>query len=229
MFGYNKETFLPRSVENKIDNQNIEKISFIKNNIYKLVLGILQNLKNINSIALSMNTSQPQPPQMPLAQSQPQQPQVPLAQPQHKKSLIENHFLDGHNMSMYDSYMLISPVTNKPVVNTNKPVVNTNKPVVNTNEPVVNNKPDINKVINENRNYIKSIISSLDENIYNMHQNIFDLDEKNNITQLEINTYHLEMLIYAQFLFKKLEKNIMNPVFFDTLLDDAISKINTNT
>lgn len=239
MFGYNnKETFLPRSVENKIDNQNIEKISFIKNNIYKLVLGILQNLKNINSIALSMNTSQPQSPQVPLVQSQPQPqpPQVALAQPQHKKSLIENHFLDGHNMSMYDSYMLISPVVNKPVVNTNehivnanKPVVNTNKPVVNTNEPVVNNKPDINKVINENRNYIKSIISSLDENIYNMHQNIFDLDEKNNITQLEINTYHLEMLIYAQFLFKKLEKNIMNPVFFDTLLDDAISKIKVIT
>jgi len=219
MLGYdNKETFLPKTVENKIDNQNIEKISFIKNNIYKLVLGILQNLKNINSLALSMNTSQPQ--QQPQQPQQPQQSQQP--QQQHKKSLIENHFLDGHNTSMYDSYMLISPVVNKPVVNANKPVVN-------TNEQVVNNKPDINKVINENRNYIKSIISSLDENIYNMHQNIFDLDEKNNITQLEINTYHLEMLIYAQFLFKKLEKNIMNPVFFDTLLDDAISKINTNT
>jgi hypothetical protein len=62
-----------------------------------------------------------------------------------------------------------------------------------------------------------------------MHQNIFDLDEQNNVTQLEINTYHLEMLMYAHFLFKKLEKNIANPVFFDTLLDDAISKIKVIT
>ena len=59
-----------------------------------------------------------------------------------------------------------------------------------------------------------------------MQQNIFDLDEIHNNIQLEINTYHLEMLVYTQFLFKKLEKNIMNPVYLDTLLDDAISKIN---
>ena len=219
MIGYdNKETFLPKSVENKIDYENIEKIKFIKNNIYKLVLGILQNLKNSNSIALSINTPQQQQPQQ--QQQQPQQPQQPQPQ-QHKKSLIEDNFLDGHNTTMYDRYMLISPMmTYEPSVNTYEPSVNTHKPTVNTYEPT-----DVNKIINENKNYIKSIIASLDDNIYNMQQNIFDLDEKNNNVQLEINTYHLEMLIYAQFLFKKLEKNIMNPVFFDTLLNDAISRI----
>ena len=240
MIGYdNKETFLPKSVENKIDYENIEKIKFIKNNIYKLVLGILQNLKNSNSIALSINTPQQQQPQQ--QQQQPQQPQQPQPQ-QHKKSLIEDNFLDGHNTTMYDRYMLISPMmtyepsvntyepsvnTHKPTVNTYEPTVNTHKPSVNTYEPTVNTyePTDVNKIINENKNYIKSIIASLDDNIYNMQQNIFDLDEKNNNVQLEINTYHLEMLIYAQFLFKKLEKNIMNPVFFDTLLNDAISRI----
>ena len=58
-----------------------------------------------------------------------------------------------------------------------------------------------------------------------MHQNIFDLEGKND-SQVEINTYHLEMLIYTQFLFKKLEKNISNPKELNAMFINILKKIN---
>ena len=83
----------------------------------------------------------------------------------------------------------------------------------------------INKLMTFNKDYIKLILTSLEDSIYNMHQNIFDLEGKND-TQVEINTYHLEMLIYTQFLFKKLEKTISNPIELNIMLVNILSKIN---
>jgi hypothetical protein len=83
----------------------------------------------------------------------------------------------------------------------------------------------INKLMTFNKDYIKTVLSSLDDSIYNMHQNIFDLEGKND-SQVEINTYHLEMLIYTQFLFKKLEKNISNPKELNAMFINILKKIN---
>jgi hypothetical protein len=84
---------------------------------------------------------------------------------------------------------------------------------------------NINKLMTFNKDYIKLVLTSLEDNIYNMHQNIFDLEGKDD-TQLEINTYHLEMLIYTQFLFKKLEKNVSNPNELNIMLINILKKIN---
>jgi len=83
----------------------------------------------------------------------------------------------------------------------------------------------INKLMTFNKDYIKLVLTSLEDSIYNMHQNIFDLEGKND-TQVEINTYHLEMLIYTQFLFKKLEKTVSNPIELNIMLVNILSKIN---
>ncbi len=83
----------------------------------------------------------------------------------------------------------------------------------------------INKLMTFNKDYIKLVLTSLEDSIYSMHQNIFDLEGKND-TQVEINTYHLEMLIYTQFLFKKLEKTISNPIELNIMLVNILTKIN---
>ena len=84
---------------------------------------------------------------------------------------------------------------------------------------------NINKLMTFNKDYIKTVLLSLDDSIYNMHQNIFDLEGKND-SQVEINTYHLEMLIYTQFLFKKIEKNISNPKELNAMFINILKKIN---
>jgi hypothetical protein len=83
---------------------------------------------------------------------------------------------------------------------------------------------NINKLMTFNKDYIRLVLTTLEDNIYNMHQNIFDLEGKDN-SQLELNTYHLEMLIYTQFLFKKLEKNVSNPIELNIMLINILKKI----
>ena len=142
------------------------------------------------------------------------------------------NYLDGYNSTIYDNYYLQEvPIKSNNTILSNKNAVDINKNAVDINKSAVDinkNAVDINisdKLLDVNKNYIKIILLSLEENIYNMQQNIFDLEGKDDL-QTEINTYHLEMLIYTQFLFKKLEKNISNPTEFNILLINILSKIN---
>jgi hypothetical protein len=224
-----KEEFLPNYLNDKI-NKNSIIVKNIKNNIYIQVKTIVEQLKVSNDVILLLRNQ----PSITTSVSTPASTSVPT------KKVIYNNvntgyaYLDGYNSTIYNKYSLYD-----------------NCPA-NTFGCITNNQKDsgfgaggdgvgaggdgvgaggngaeegINKLMTFNKDYIKLVLTSLEDSIYNMHQNIFDLEGKND-TQVEINTYHLEMLIYTQFLFKKLEKTISNPIELNIMLVNILSKIN---
>jgi len=224
-----KEEFLPNYLNDKI-NKNSIIVKNIKNNIYIQVKTIVEQLKVSNDVILLLRNQ----PSITTSVSTPASTSVPT------KKVIYNNvntgyaYLDGYNSTIYNKYSLYD-----------------NCPA-NTFGCITNNQKDsgfgaggdgvgaggdgvgaggngaeegINKLMTFNKDYIKLVLTSLEDSIYNMHQNIFDLEGKND-SQVEINTYHLEMLIYTQFLFKKLEKNVSNPKELNAMFINILKKIN---
>jgi hypothetical protein len=238
-----KEEFLPNYLNDKI-NKNSIIVKNIKNNIYMQVKTIVEQLKVSNDVILLLRNQ----PSITTSVSTPASTSVPT------KKVIYNNvntgyaYLDGYNSTIYNKYSLYD---NCPA-NTFGCITNNQKDSgfgtggdgvgaggdgVGTSGNGVGAGGDgvgtsgngaeegINKLMTFNKDYIKLVLTSLEDSIYNMHQNIFDLEGKND-TQVEINTYHLEMLIYTQFLFKKLEKTVSNPIELNIMLVNILSKIN---
>ena len=245
-----KEEFLPNYLNDKI-NQNNTTVRNIKNNIYNQVKTIIEQIKVSNDLILTLQ-KQPVQPIQPVQPVQPVQPIQPIQPVQPRYNLTYDNvntgyaYLDGYNSTMYDNYNLyncppntvgcsnsIQKASNSISIqevgngNSIQEVRNGNsiQEVGNGNNKEGGIEDSINKLMTFNKDYIKTVLLSLDDSIYNMHQNIFDLEGKND-SQVEINTYHLEMLIYTQFLFKKLEKNISNPKELNAMFINILKKIN---
>lgn len=214
-----KEEFLPNALNDKI-NKNSVIIKNIKNNIYNQVKTIIQQLKVSNEIIIALLQTKTNTPIAPQPQPQPQ------LQPQYDNLNTGYTYLDGYNSTMYENYNLYNCPSNT-FGCINKGGNKEDYKDSNKEDYKGGNKEEednINKLMTFNKDYIKLVLTTLEDNIYNMHQNIFDLEGKDN-SQLELNTYHLEMLIYTQFLFKKLEKNVSNPIELNIMLINILKKI----
>ena len=227
-----KEQFLPGILNDKI-NKNSVIVRNIKNNIYNQVKTIIGQLQVSNNIVIQLLNvpNKPNAPTNPNAQINPS---VPIAQLVYNNVNTGYTYLDGYNSTKYDNYNLYDCSSNtfgyinninKVHNNVNEERNNVNKVHDNVNGGSNEEENVISKLIDFNKDYIKLVLSTLEDNIYNMHQNIFDLEGKDD-AQVEINTYHLEMLIYAQFLFKKLEKNVYNPIELNMMFSKILQKIN---
>lgn len=218
-----KEEFLPNALNDKI-NKNSIIIKNIKNNIYNQVKTIIQQLKVSNEIIIALLQTKTNTPIAPQLQPQPQ-PQL-QPQPQYDNLNTGYTYLDGYNSTMYENYNLYNCPSNT-FGCINKGSNKEDYKSSNKEDYKGSNKEEednINKLMTFNKDYIRLVLTTLEDNIYNMHQNIFDLEGKDN-SQLELNTYHLEMLIYTQFLFKKLEKNVSNPIELNIMLINILKKI----
>jgi hypothetical protein len=241
-----KEQFLPGVLNDKI-NKNSVIVRNIKNNIYNQVKTIIGQLQVSNNIVIQLINA-PNKPNVSTIPNAQINPSVPIAQLVYNNVNTGYTYLDGYNSTKYDNYNLYDCSSNTfgYINNINKVHNNVNEERNNVNEErnninkVHNNvnkvhdnvnggsneeESVISKLIDFNKDYIKLVLSTLEDNIYNMHQNIFDLEGKDD-AQVEINTYHLEMLIYAQFLFKKLEKNVYNPIELNMMFSKILQKIN---
>ena len=236
-----KEEFLPNIVNDKINNNNIT-IKNIKNNIYNQVKTIINQLKVSNSIIIALRNALPPTVTTPITTTPPNNLPIKSHQILYNNVNTGHAYLDGYNSTMYENYNLHNCPSNTfgcinntynntapaPTTYNNTataPTTYNNTAPAPTQATNKENEDNINKLITFNEDYIKLVLTSLEDNIYNMHQNIFDLEGKDD-TQVEINTYHLEMLIYTKFLFKKLEKNVSNPNELNIMLINILKKIN---